>query len=142
MVNFTTGTRPFCGSYPSNPASRRGQDPHPAEAQTLRGPGCTLQKPPSTPATVRLSCVDRHLQAERPSPLVNFTAGTLASVAATMATQPADVVRTHIQLKLSQPLPPGTRPLGGFRTVQALVRSQGPGVLLAGALPRVSSHPK
>ena len=79
-----------------------------------------------------------HLQAERPSPLVNFTAGTLASVAATMATQPADVVRTHIQLKLSQPLPPGTRPLGGFRTVQALVRSQGPGVLLAGALPRVS----
>ena len=77
-------------------------------------------------------------QEERPSPAVNFAAGTLASVAATLATQPADVVRTHIQLGLSKPLPPGTRPLGGLRAVQNLVKAQGPGVLLAGALPRVS----
>ena len=82
-----------------------------------------------------------HWQEERPSAAVNFTAGTLASVAATLATQPADVVRTHIQLGLSKPLPPGTRPLGGLRVVQNLVKAQGPGVLLAGALPRVSTPP-
>ena len=77
------------------------------------------------------------LQDEKPTAAINFAAGTIASVAATLATQPADVVRTHIQLGLSKPLPPGTRPLGGLRVIQNLVNAQGPSVLLAGALPRV-----
>jgi len=40
---------------------------------------------------------------ERPQTLVNFSSGVLAAVAATVLTQPADVVRTRMQVRCCRP---------------------------------------
>lgn len=42
---------------------------------------------------------DRLSSQERPQAVVNFTSGTVAAVAATVLTQPADVVRTRMQVR-------------------------------------------
>ena len=74
-----------------------------------------------------------------PTTAVNFVSGTVAAVAATLLTQPADVVRTHMQLGLSSAAK--ARGAGGLLPSLALLRhiaaTQGARGLLAGAAPRV-----
>ena len=74
------------------------------------------------------------LQEGQTSSIQNFTAGTFAAVAATVVTQPTDVIRTHMQLGN-----PANARLGILAIVRAIVNNKGPKALLAGAAPRVSS---
>ena len=73
---------------------------------------------------------------------VNFVSGTLAAVAATVLTQPADVVRTRMQLNLGSVGGGGAgaapqTTLGVFRQV---LSEHGVRGLLAGAAPRVAKR--
>jgi len=71
-----------------------------------------------------------------PGAAINFSAGALAAVAATVLTQPADMVRTHMQLGLAGVGAGGVR-LGPVATLRAVVRARGASALLAGTGPRV-----
>ena len=69
-----------------------------------------------------------------PSTAVNFASGTVAAVAATLMTQPADVVRTRVQLGFA------AKEAGGRSTISVLqhvLASQGYKGLLVGAGPRI-----
>jgi solute carrier family 25 protein 38 len=86
----------------------------------------------------RLRRVDSNL----PNPAINFASGTLAAVAATLITQPADVVRTRVQLGLARGSVTGAG--GGVRGGASIVRvlqhiaaSQGYKGMLVGAAPRI-----
>jgi solute carrier family 25 protein 38 len=75
---------------------------------------------------------------ERPQALVNFISGVAAATAATLLTQPTDVLRTRVQLGLGL----GSASLSGagaaapqagaWATLGHVLRTQGPGALLAG----------
>lgn len=103
-------------------------------------------------------------EAGAPAAASNFGAGLLAAAAATVLTQPADMVRTHMQLGLGSAAAasgvaagggvgggvgattaaattaaaaaPAAR-LGPWQTLSSVVRERGPGALLAGTAPRV-----
>lgn len=68
------------------------------------------------------------------SPAANFGLGAAAAVAATVLTQPADVVRTHMQLGLGGGAGAGA---GVGRALRAALKAGGPAALLAGTAPRV-----
>ncbi|GIL85851.1 hypothetical protein Vretifemale_14374 [Volvox reticuliferus] len=82
----------------------------------------------------------------RPQVLVNFTSGVAAAVAATLLTQPADVVRTRMQLGLGTAsagvagvaagaatgTAAGAAGLGAWATLREAVRHQGPAALMTG----------
>ena len=68
------------------------------------------------------------------TPASNFGVGAAAAVAATLLTQPADVVRTHIQLGLGGGAGAGA---GVGKALRAAWATGGPGALLAGTAPRV-----
>ena len=77
-----------------------------------------------------------------PNPAINFASGTLAAVAATLITQPADVVRTRVQLGLARS--PAAAAIGGVRggasiisVLQHIAASQGYKGMLVGAAPRI-----
>lgn len=76
------------------------------------------------------------MQAGPPKPAANFAAGAVAAVAATVLTQPTDVLRTRLQLLPAA----GAQRMGSFATMAAIMRSQGVRGLWAGTVPRVSSH--
>ena len=80
--------------------------------------------------------VQHLMQDGSPGALVNFAAGTVAAAAATLMTQPTDVIRTQMQLGASRANSPGT--LAIFKTI---IRQKGLSVLLAGAGPRVRIFP-
>jgi len=61
------------------------------------------------------------------STAVNFVSGVCAATAATLLTQPSDVVRTRMQLGL-----PGTVKGNAVSTLGHLLRSSGPNALLTG----------
>jgi solute carrier family 25 protein 38 len=65
---------------------------------------------------------------------VNFASGTMAAVAATLLTQPTDVIRTRMQLGFAEH---GSGTAGVLRSV--LVRDGASG-LMAGVAPRVIAH--
>ena len=65
-------------------------------------------------------------RSEAPFPVVNFGAGVIAAMAATLATQPTDVVRAWVQLGAS----------GGFADSSSRMRQHGGRVLMSGAMPR------
>ena len=71
--------------------------------------------------------------------VVNFASGTIAAVAATLITQPADVVRTRVQLGVGGGGGGGGQRGvgGGLNVLQHVARSQGVKGLLVGAAPRV-----
>jgi solute carrier family 25 protein 38 len=69
---------------------------------------------------------------DRPQTLVNFGSAVTAAVAATLITQPTDVVRTRMQLALA-----GTTKGNALQTMAHVFASQGPKALLSGAAPRV-----
>ena len=74
-----------------------------------------------------------HLPQEgRPSTGVNFASGAAAAVVATLATQPADVIRTRMQLVAAN-----GKHLGPVQTLQVAMQKGGAKALLVGALPRV-----
>lgn len=75
------------------------------------------------------------VQDQKPSATTNFISGAVASVAATLLTQPADVIRTHMQLNLAR----GTTRLGPMQTLLT-VMNLGPAALFAGTAPRVRLH--
>lgn len=64
-----------------------------------------------------------------PPTAVNFVSGVCAATAATLLTQPSDVVRTRMQLGL-----PGTAKSNAISTLGHLLKSSGPNALLAGVL--------
>ena len=68
-----------------------------------------------------------------PPPVQNFVAGTTAAVAATLLTQPADMIRTHMQLGLGK----GGGVSGPVSALRGVVRERGAAALLAGTGPRV-----
>ncbi|KXZ42171.1 hypothetical protein GPECTOR_191g303 [Gonium pectorale] len=78
----------------------------------------------------------------RPQAAVNFASGVVAAVAATLLTQPADVVRTRMQLGVGVGLG-GAATAGAaaaasaWSTLFAAVRQQGPSALMIGAAPRI-----
>lgn len=63
---------------------------------------------------------------DRPQALVNFGAGVAAATAATLLTQPTDVLRTRMQLKLVD----GSA--GAVSSLAAIIKQQGPAALLTG----------
>lgn len=63
---------------------------------------------------------------DRPQTLVNFGSGCAAAVAATLLTQPADVVRTRMQLGLS------AGGMGALATLSTAFQQQGMAALLTG----------
>lgn len=67
----------------------------------------------------------------RPQTFVNFGSGVCAATAATLLTQPTDVLRTTIQLRLA-----GGDP-GVWSITKSILQSQGPGGLFTGAGPRI-----
>jgi solute carrier family 25 protein 38 len=85
----------------------------------------------------RLRAVDSSL----PNPAINFASGTLAAVAATLMTQPADVVRTRVQLGLARRAVSGASGVHGGASIvsvlQHIATSQGYKGLLVGAAPRI-----
>ena len=82
-------------------------------------------------AHVKFMCQDR-----TPTASITFLSGAAASVAATLLTQPADVIRTHMQLNLGRT---GAH-IGPLATLQGVMRL-GPTALFAGAAPRVITKP-
>jgi hypothetical protein len=72
------------------------------------------------------------LQEGKTTSLVNFTSGTFAAIAATLLTQPTDMIRTQMQLGNAK-----NAGLGSVAMLRKIVASKGAGVLLAGAAPRV-----
>ena len=101
-------------------------------------------------------------EAGAPAAASNFGAGLLAAAAATVLTQPADMVRTHMQLGLggsggigaaaagaAAGAATGTpsaaaiaaaassSSLGPWQTLSTVIRTRGPGALLAGTAPRI-----
>lgn len=62
------------------------------------------------------------------STAVNFVSGVCAATAATLLTQPTDVVRTRMQLGL-----PGAAGTNVFGTLSHVLKSSGPNALLTGA---------
>lgn len=64
-----------------------------------------------------------------------MASGAAAAVAATLMTQPADIVRTHMQLGLAK----GAARRGAIATFRDVVSQGGPRILLAGAPPRVGA---
>ena len=72
------------------------------------------------------------VQEGRSSTGVNFASGAAAAVVATLATQPADVIRTRMQLVAAN-----GRHLGPVKTLQVAMQTGGASALLVGALPRV-----
>lgn len=64
---------------------------------------------------------------------MNFASGTAAAVCATLVTQPADVIRTRMQLVGAT----GTH-IGPLKTLQAVLQTDGTKGLLVGTVPRVS----
>ncbi len=93
----------------------------------------------------------RFADAGAPAAASNFGAGLLAAAAATVLTQPADMVRTHMQLGLggtagaaaagttaaAAAAAASSSSLGPWQTLSAVVRTRGPGALLAGTAPRI-----
>lgn len=77
----------------------------------------------------------------KPSTAVNFVSGTIAAVAATLITQPADVVRTRVQLGLSSQMVSrfsGTTSANSMITVlRSISKNEGMTGLFAGAAPRI-----
>ena len=72
-------------------------------------------------------------QTDMPTVLVNFSSSTVAAIGATLITQPADVVRTRMQLNLvSSSLSTNT-----FQIMRNIVISQGMNGLFVGAAPRM-----
>lgn len=77
--------------------------------------------------------------------MVNFVSGTVAAVSATVLTQPFDVARTQIQLRMA-PQARGAGPANPLAQLTALGMlrhigaSQGVRGLLAGAVPRVTKR--
>ena len=73
-----------------------------------------------------------------PSAAVNFASGTVAAIAATLITQPADVVRTRVQLGLATS---GVGGSGGGASIVTVLKqiatSQGMQGMLVGAAPRM-----
>ena len=81
---------------------------------------------------------DRLKTGEKPSTAVNFASGTVAAVAATLITQPADVVRTRMQLGLAAAaVAAGGGGVGTVQVLRHIVATQGVSGLLAGAAPRM-----
>ena len=75
-----------------------------------------------------------YLQEGRSTTGANFAAGTVAAVAATLVTQPADVIRTRMQLVGAN----GAH-IGPVQTLKVAMSTGGAQALLVGTLPRVRS---
>ena len=79
---------------------------------------------------------NRLSQADMPTMMVNFSSSTVAAVAATLITQPADVVRTRMQLNMEQVAVTGQR-ASTLSMMRGILSAQGTRGLLAGAAPRM-----
>ena len=78
-----------------------------------------------------------NFQDEEPTVAITFSAGVVAAMAATLITQPTDMVRTQMQLGLAL-----GRKMSALATLQTLLRSpNAPRRLMAGIVPRVRPWP-
>ena len=88
-----------------------------------------------SPAAYANSC-NCSVQEGRSSTGVNLASGAAAAVVATVATQPADVIRTRMQLVAANGMH-----MGPVKTLKVAMQTGGASALLVGTLPRVSMVP-
>lgn len=76
-------------------------------------------------------------QTDMPQVAVNLSSSTIAAIGATLLTQPADVVRTRMQLNLVSSPTSAEHAKNTFAIMRNIVRSQGFSGLLVGSAPRM-----